>query len=166
MRGEVNSISLRGGDYQPSFLRGDYFLYKRSRYDDVKFGPDLQDTFRRVKILVVDDEPMIRDLLKEMLESIGYEVHAVHSGKAALDYYGKHRGRVDVVVLDVMMPGMSGVEAFRKLKEIDPDVKAILASGYVERAQLDQAISDGIKDFIAKPFSLSELNRKLESVLA
>ncbi len=118
------------------------------------------------RILVVDDEPMIRDLLKEMLISIGYEVQTAQDGMAALEYYRRHKDQIDLVILDVMMPGMSGVEVFRRLKEIDPEVKTILASGYVERSQLNQAMQEGIKDFIAKPFALATLKRKLETIFA
>ncbi len=159
------NLSFRENNYHPSCLERDYFLYRHSSFKSLNFTKDIQKKRGKVKILVVDDEPMIRDLLKEMLESIGYEVHAVSSGQAALDYYSAYGDQVDIVLLDVMMPGMSGVDAFRRLKEMDPGIKAILASGYVESSQLDQAVRDGIKGFIPKPFALSELNRKIESIM-
>ncbi len=151
------------------YLRGFYDGYgSPSRVVPVgrDIGTDKGGSRTTATILVVDDEPMIRELLQEMLESIGYKVKTAGDGKAALDYFCRHKDEVDLVILDVMMPGMSGVEVFRRLKLLDPSVKAILASGYVERSQLSQAMEEGVADFIAKPFALAALKSKLDTVLA
>ncbi len=127
-------------------------------------GEDIQSPGKGT-IMVVDDEPLLRDLLEDMLGTLGYRVISIEDGEGALEFYQRHGPRVDLVILDVMMPGMSGVEVFKKLKEMDPEVKVLLASGYVEKSKVLQAKKDGVQDFIAKPFSVSELNSKLSRLL-
>ena len=114
------------------------------------------------KILVVDDEALLRDLLKEVLEGKGYVVLTAPNGQAAVDIYKKRKGEIGLVILDMLMPGMSGLEVFRTLKEIDPRAKVIIASGYVDRHKVEQVKREGVLDFIAKPFSVSELVSKVQ----
>jgi len=116
-------------------------------------------------ILVVDDEPLLRDLLDDMLQTLGYRTVSIADGKGALEFYERHGSEVDLIILDVMMPGMSCLEVFRRLKEMNPDVKVLLASGYVEKSKVQQAKSEGVQDFIAKPFSVSELSSKISRLL-
>jgi len=120
----------------------------------------------RAQILVVDDEPVIRQLLKEMLLTMGYQVEIAASGHEALTIYNARKGDIDLVILDVMMPGMSGIEVFRRLKKLDPNVRVILASGYVDASKLQMAIKEGVRDFIAKPFAIRTLHRKIEAILS
>ncbi len=114
------------------------------------------------KILVVDDEALLRDLLKEVLEGKGYVVWTASNGQAAVEIYKKRKGEIDLVILDMLMPGMSGLEVFRTLKEIDSRAKVIIASGYVDRHKVEQVKREGVLDFIAKPFSVSELLSKVQ----
>ena len=129
---------------------------RASKFIDVRAGET---------ILVVDDEAMLRDLLKEVLESKGYSVLTAVNGQAAIEIFKKRKGEIGLIILDMLMPGMSGLEAFRMLKELDPRVKVVIASGYVDRHKVEQVKKEGVLDFIAKPFSISELTSKVERYL-
>ncbi len=117
-------------------------------------------------VMVVDDEPLLRELLADMLSNLGYQTILIDSGEAALEFYGKHAGEIDAVILDVIMTGMSGLETFKQLQEMDPGVKVLMASGYVEKARLRQMEAMGVKGILTKPFSVSELSNKLGKILA
>lgn len=104
-------------------------------------------------VLVVDDEEMIRTTAKMILTAQGYEVLLAGDGQEGVDAFRRHADRISVVVLDVVMPRMSGRDAFRAMREIDPDVRVILASGFVR----DRIDDEGLAGFIGKPFSRHEL---------
>ena len=112
-------------------------------------------------VMVVDDEPLLRELLADMLCNLGFRPLLFSSGEEAISFYKEHGEDVDVVILDVIMAGMGGVETFKALQEMDPDVKVLMASGYVEKARLRRLESMGVKGIITKPFSVSELSSKL-----
>ncbi len=112
-------------------------------------------------VMVVDDEPLLRELLADMLCNLGYRPLLFSSGEEAISFYKEHGEDVDVVILDVIMAGMGGVETFKALQEMDPEVKVLMASGYVEKARLRRLESMGVKGIITKPFSVSELSSKL-----
>ncbi|NDY43409.1 response regulator [Dissulfurirhabdus thermomarina] len=116
-------------------------------------------------ILVVDDEPMLLELLADVLGRAGYEVLTAGDGVEALRVYEAAGGGVDLVVLDVMMPGMNGLEVFRRLREMDPKVQVLFASGYAQDSQMRRALDEGACGFIAKPFSVVELGVKVRRAL-
>jgi CheY-like chemotaxis protein len=118
----------------------------------------------------MDDEKYIRDLTGEMLNSIGYEVTTSIDGAEAIEMYqeAKNSGRpYDVVVIDLTVPGgMGGKEAIKRLKEIDPDVKAIISSGYSSASTMANFDKHGFKKAIAKPYEAAELSIVLHEVIA
>ncbi|MBI5115636.1 response regulator [Candidatus Poribacteria bacterium] len=116
-------------------------------------------------ILIVDDEPGIRSVLKSMLESSSYRVLVAEDGETAVETYKTHREEINLVILDMIMPKMEGRETFLKLREIDPSVKAILSTGYSQNDKTEEILRDGVTGFIQKPFQLKELISKVESVL-
>jgi len=126
--------------------------------------------FGGCRVLYMDDESALRDIAGEMLGHMGYEVEFARDGAEAIKMYSEaaaSKKPFDVVIMDLTIPdGMDGAEAVRKLREIDPGVKAIVSSGYAN----DPIIKDFKKyDFsgvIAKPFDVDELVRVIESVLA
>ncbi|HTO94008.1 MAG TPA: response regulator, partial [Bacteroidota bacterium] len=119
----------------------------------------------RETILVVDDEETIRFLVRDILEGMGYTVLAAPDGSAALALYERHRGNVDLVILDMTMPGMGGRETFEKLKAVDPDVRAILSTGYAEDERARQMLALGVRAFVQKPYRVEELASAVRRIL-
>jgi len=114
---------------------------------------------------LIDDEDMITDVCEMILSNWGYKVFIAKSGKEAIEIYKKNREIIDVAILDMIMPDMSGRETFKQLKEIDPDVKVILLSGYSIDDQGIEMLKSGCKGFIQKPFNTKELSHKLRAVI-
>lgn len=117
------------------------------------------------RVLLVDDEQMVLDVGEELLTSLGYEVEVAVSGQEAVDIYEKKKSGIDLVVLDMVMPGMGGGETYNRLKEIDPDVKVLLSSGYSINGQAQEILDQGCNGFIQKPFDIKDLSRKLKEIL-
>ena len=116
-------------------------------------------------ILVVEDEALLMDVTIKMLAILGYQTFSARSGAEALETYRNNRDKIDLVMLDMIMPGMSGEETLRKLKEIRPDVKVILASGYSLNEQATRIMESGCRAFLQKPYNTGELSRTLREVL-
>lgn len=100
-----------------------------------------------------------------MLERLGHRVLVARSGREAIALYAAHRDEVDVVILDMIMPGMSGGEAFDRLKEIGPDVRVPLSSGYSIDGRAKEILDRGCKGFIQKPFTIKGLSLKIRELL-
>lgn len=100
-----------------------------------------------------------------MLESFGYTVVTAGDGQEAVEIFRERAGEVDLVLLDMMMPRMTGVEAFAEIRRISPDVRAILASGYDVRGSGSEFASEGFAAFLQKPFRRGELGRKVGEAL-
>ncbi|MFC1812639.1 PAS domain S-box protein [Thermodesulfobacteriota bacterium] len=116
-------------------------------------------------ILLVDDEEMIIEVGREFIEKLGYNVLTAKGGKEAIKIYKKNRGQIDMVVLDMIMPEMGGGDTYDKLKEIHPDIKVLLSSGYSINGQASEILDRGCSGFIQKPFNLVELSKKIRSIL-
>lgn len=116
-------------------------------------------------ILIVDDEEVVLDVNREILESQGYAVLAARSGKEALEIYRQRRGEIALVLLDMVMPGINGEETFGLLKRIDPGVKVILASGYSTNDQIRNMMRNGCCGFLQKPFGNVELAMKIREAI-
>jgi PAS domain S-box-containing protein len=116
-------------------------------------------------ILVVDDEHIVRRSAKAMLERYGYSVVLAENGKEAVDLYKVLADKVDLVLLDMTMPVMSGEEAFRHLKTLRPDVYVILSSGYNEVEAVRRFTGKGLAGFLQKPYSATTLAEKVRAVL-
>ncbi len=112
-------------------------------------------------ILVVDDEKLLRKVVKDILEDCGYSVILAENGKIGVDLFRKRYKEIKAVILDMSMPEMSGEEAFIKMKEIDPDVRVLLASGFKQDDRVKKIISLGVNGFIQKPYTFDKLLKKL-----
>ncbi len=115
-------------------------------------------------ILVVDDEEVMRYLAKDVLESYGYRVLLASDGLEALDAF-KQNGGIGLVIIDMIMPRMGGRETYLKLKELDPQVKALLSTGYDRNGEVREILRSGVTGFIQKPFDLDELLLKVRAAL-
>ena len=116
-------------------------------------------------VLFVDDEDMIIELAEELFEGLGYKVLTAGSGREAIETYEKNKERIDMVLLDMVMPDMGGDETYDKLKKINPDIKVLLASGYSMNGQATEIMDRGCSGFIQKPFKMRELSQKLREIL-
>jgi signal transduction histidine kinase/ActR/RegA family two-component response regulator len=112
-------------------------------------------------VLVVDDEPMVLAFVKEGLKRLGYQVLTAVDGSQACETYASQWQQVDTILLDLVMPGLTGLETCRRLRDINPKAKVILSSGYSSGEVLRDARSAGAIGFIAKPYSLEELSGAL-----
>lgn len=117
------------------------------------------------RLLLVDDEKPVLDIAAGMLERLGYEVISAESGREALGIFSRERHRLDAVILDLSMPGMSGLEVFERMREADPGVRVLLASGFIEESVLNRVLSQGVADFIQKPYTIVQLSVKIKSVM-
>jgi CheY-like chemotaxis protein len=117
-------------------------------------------------ILLVDDEKMVLEVSKELLEFLGYQVYPAGSGQEAIAVYMEKKNKIDLVVLDMIMPGISGGETFDRLRGIDPGVKVLLASGYSLNGEAKTIMDRGCNGFIQKPFQLEKLSGKIREMLA
>ncbi|MBW1695367.1 MAG: PAS domain S-box protein [Deltaproteobacteria bacterium] len=116
-------------------------------------------------ILLVDDEEMILQVGTIMLEKLGYSVLGAKSGQAALDIYREEKDRIDLVILDMIMPNMGGGDTYDRLKEINPAVKVLLSSGYSIDGQAEDILNRGCNGFIQKPFTVEQLSMKIREIL-
>jgi CheY-like chemotaxis protein len=116
-------------------------------------------------ILLVEDEDSVRGLVRETLSSKGYRVLEGENGEAGVAAAAGHAGKIDLIITDVVMPGMGGREMVKRLIESRPGTKVLYLSGYTE----DAIISDGSAEqgtaFLQKPFTLQSLSRKVREVL-
>ena len=116
-------------------------------------------------ILLVDDEEVILDVSKAILENLGYRIISSDKGEEAIKIYKTDPNKIDLVILDMILPGMSGMETFDRLKEINPNIKVILSSGYSLNGNARNLINKGCRAFIQKPFSISAISSTIRRVL-
>ncbi len=117
-------------------------------------------------ILLVDDEDMIWDVISAMLQDLGYRVVLAENGREAVEIYQNNPGQIDLVLLDMIMPLMSGTEAFFLLKRMDPGVNVLLSSGYVSEDEVQEVLHAGAAGFLRKPYHMADLARKVKEIFA
>ncbi|MCE5265255.1 MAG: PAS domain S-box protein [Deltaproteobacteria bacterium] len=116
-------------------------------------------------ILLVDDEEGIVSVSRELLTHLGYQVLTAKSGSEALDLYREKGATIDLVILDMIMPGMSGGETFDLLKQLNPGIRVILSSGYSLDGPASRIMEQGCRSFMQKPFNLSLLSQKIREAV-
>lgn len=117
------------------------------------------------RILLVDDEQFIRETAKTLLESIGYSVVTASDGQEAVEIFKQGPDQVDLVILDMIMPVMGGRETLSRLREIRPELKVLVSSGFSKESEKPDFERQGISGFIRKPFRLAELSRQVARLL-
>lgn len=118
------------------------------------------------RILVVDDEPLIRALAESILERMGYRVISAADGEEALAIYRQEKDHIDLILLDYTMPRMNGVQVLKELQQFDPNVRVLFSSGYHTDHDVDQLMAAGARAFVAKPYRAQELVQSIRRVLA
>jgi len=119
----------------------------------------------RDTVLLVDDEELVLDAGEQMLRRLGYEVLVAGSGQEALTLYEKNHAKIDMVLLDMVIPGMGGGETYDRMREIDPTVKVLLSSGYSIDGEATEILERGCDGFIQKPFDLIALSQEIREIL-
>jgi two-component system cell cycle sensor histidine kinase/response regulator CckA len=150
---------------------GSTFRIYLPRVEDVadSLGPLVQSAFASAEgsetILLVEDEECVRQLIRETLQFKGYKVLEADRGDTALRIAAAHPGRIDLLISDVVLPGMAGKELGNKHLANNPNTKVWYLSGYTEEAIIHQGMLDAGADFLQKPFMLQALARKVRDVL-
>jgi two-component system, cell cycle sensor histidine kinase and response regulator CckA len=117
------------------------------------------------RILVVDDEEIVRQMAKDMLESLGYEVLTAQDGLEGVRLYAEQQKEINGVILDLKMPKMDGKETFVRMKQIDPDIRALLSTGYGLNEEVQSILDEGALGLVAKPYRLQELSDSIKKLL-
>ena len=117
------------------------------------------------RILLVDDDEVVRNNVTDMLHRIGYKVVVCEDGLEGVNYYKNHWEEIDLVILDMIKPRMGGRSAFILMKKINPDIKALLSTGYSFKGEARAIINEGVRGFIQKPFRLRKLSKLVSSCL-
>ena len=116
-------------------------------------------------ILLVDDEKSVLDTGERMLNRLGYEVLLAGGGQEALEIYEEKQDKIDMVLLDMIMPRMGGGKTYDRMKEVNPEIKILLVSGYDIEGQATEILERGCDGFIQKPFDMKELSQKIREIL-
>ncbi len=119
----------------------------------------------RETILLIEDEEMLRELVKTVLVSKGYTVLTANDGLSGVETYQRHQSEIAVVLTDLGLPIVSGQEVFRRIREINSDAKIILASGFIEPETQSEMYKAGLKEFIQKPYRHDEVLQKVREVI-
>jgi signal transduction histidine kinase/CheY-like chemotaxis protein len=125
----------------------------------------LASSHRPGTVLVVDDEEVVRVMARAALEQLGFGVIEASNGREALERFAERRGDIDLVILDLTMPLMSGEETLRKLRALDPEVMVILSSGFNESDATRHFKGDRLAGFLQKPYTLTRLNERVTAAL-
>ena len=117
-------------------------------------------------VLIVDDEDTVRELLRQMLEALGYRVIACAGGRAGIAELSNAEQHIDLVLLDVMMPGLGGPETLRRMRAVDRCIPVLITSGYALQGDAQRMLDEGALAFLPKPFSLDELAERVSAALS
>jgi two-component system cell cycle sensor histidine kinase/response regulator CckA len=117
-------------------------------------------------ILLIDDEDIVIDIGGQILERLGYRAVTARSGREAIEIYRANKNKINIVILDVIMPDMGGGETYDRLKKINPAIKVLLSSGYSINGQASEIMNRGCNGFIQKPFNMEQLSRKIREILS
>lgn len=116
-------------------------------------------------VLLVDDEEVVLDVSEKVLKVLGYKVLVARGGAEAIEIFKKHRDSIDLVLLDIIMPQMGGGEVYDRLREISPEVKVLLSSGYSIDGEASKIMARGCNGFIQKPFDIMQLSQNIRAIL-
>ncbi len=146
-----------------------FFIYLPTTEKQLKKRPSKKKrimTSGSGTLLLVDDEEMILEVSAKMLSVIGYEVITACGGHEAVDIFRKRHAEIDLVVLDVIMPNMNGSDVFDYIKQIDPEAKVLLLSGYSSNGIVESILAKGCNGFIQKPFNIKTISAKIREILS
>jgi len=142
-------------------------IYLPASQKEIKAEKRISDDIVRGSgtVLMVDDEKMVIDVGSEILMNLGYKVLTAACGREAISIYKNKMDSIDIVVLDMIMPDMSGRETYEAMKALNKDIKVLLSSGYSINGQAEKLIKLGCNGFIQKPFNVKQLSLKIKEIL-
>ena len=114
---------------------------------------------------MVDDDEIVRNLGHEMLSKFGYKILTAPDGETALELYLQKQNEIDLIILDLMMPGMGGQKCLEKLLQVNPKVKVLIASGHADNNSIVTEMSTLAKGFIAKPYKVQKILNSVREIL-
>jgi len=124
-----------------------------------------QSETRKGNILIADDEELIRDMLKDVLETSGYTVFEAKDGEEAEEFYRKNFKNIDLVLLDINMPKKNGKQTFLEMQKVDNSINVIILTGFAVNEEVQYLIDNGAKGYLHKPFKIPELLKKVDSFI-
>jgi DNA-binding NtrC family response regulator len=116
-------------------------------------------------LLLIDDEEVIREIGCEMFESMGFSCITARNGEEGIKLYKERKDEIRLVVLDIELPGISGEKVYETLKDINPDIKVLLVSGYGKEYLETFFFKQKLVHFVSKPFQLSKLNQTVDQLM-
>jgi len=116
-------------------------------------------------VLLIDDEEIVLDIGRDLLKAMGCRVLTARDGREAIELYQKNRDEIDIVILDMIMPNISGSDTYDRMKKINPDIKVLLSSGYSIDGQATDILNRGCNGFIQKPFTINKLSAAIRQIL-
>ena len=117
-------------------------------------------------VLVVDDEELVREVEGTLLQRIGYNILMASNSREACQLFKDNYKQIDLVILDMIMPDENGATTYKRLKQINPDVKVLISTGYMKDVNVDEILDDSPNQLIMKHFKLGELNNKIDTILS
>ncbi len=158
----VDSTQGEGTEFQIYFP----LIETQESRTDLEHHTDISDFRNEGLVLLIDDEEPLRNSTGEALMSFGYRVITAGDGLEGVARFKKHHHDLDLVILDMAMPVMSGRETYIEMRRINPAVKVILSSGFRQDQRVQEVIDMGASAFLQKPYSLTALIRTIQSVTA
>ena len=131
-----------------------------SDIDDVE-----SEIANKSRILVVDDEELLRSMVEDILTTDNHIIESCSNGKDALEIFERKNTNFDLILLDLDMPELGGLKTFMKMKELDPDVKVVISSGYNMKKEFKKLKEEGVLGFIYKPYKINQLRKQLKVIL-
>jgi DNA-binding NtrC family response regulator len=116
--------------------------------------------------LIVDDEKIMLDIQSLMLQKIGFDILKASNSSEACRLYGDEKERIDIVVLDMLMPDEKGTATYKRLKKMNPDIRVLISSGLEKDRDIEEILNDGQNGFIQKPFKFEEFTNNIDTVLS
>ncbi len=161
-QGFINVYSKTGMGTTFNLYFPEHAVQEKSVIKEIEFDKDF---FYKGCILLIDDEESIHEIIVGMVEDYGLSVISAMDGKTGIELFNKNINDIDIIILDMAMPGLSGKEIYKKIIKIKPDVKVLLASGYKQDKRVSETIKLGVNGFIQKPFTLKALITSLAKLL-
>ncbi|MBF0468482.1 MAG: response regulator [Desulfamplus sp.] len=134
--------------------------YEKKRNFDHRLPGD-----RRITALVIDDEPFVQQMTVGMLKEMCIDTITAYSGRDGIQKYMEDPDRIDLVILDMVMPGMGGFETFRYIRKLDPDARILIASAYKQENEVDRMVAQGGCSFLEKPYDADLFYDRISSLL-